>query len=148
MNDSTKSHGFKLQRNFGIAIRFEDIETDIGRFLPIKVVVLVFLGFFSGIKIDSKSKTNRLIKSSWSSMYWISNESSFSQSVFRSWYTFFGYICLTRSLKMTKWRSKFQSFGNMYRKLDSGKPWRVHGYCLRNNYDFYIVPTKHSSRCF
>ena len=42
----------------------------------------------------------------------------------------------------------FQSFGNMYRKLHSGKPWRVHGFCLRNKCDCYILSTEHSSRTF
>ena len=46
-----------------MAIRFEDIETDIGTCLPIQVVVSVFLNFSSGIQIDSKSKTARLLKS-------------------------------------------------------------------------------------
>ena len=60
MNDSTKSRGLELHRNIGLAIRFEDIETDIGTCLPIQVVVSVFLNFSSGIQIDSKSKTKVL----------------------------------------------------------------------------------------
>ena len=63
MNDSTKSRGLELQRKIGLAIRFEDIESDIGTCLPIQVVVSVFLNFSSGIQIDSKSKTARLVKS-------------------------------------------------------------------------------------
>ena len=63
--DSTKLRGLELQRNIGIAIRFEDIETDIGTCLPSQVVVSVFLSFFSGIQIDSKSKTARLLKNFW-----------------------------------------------------------------------------------
>ena len=63
MKDSTKSRGLELQRNIGLAIRFEDIETDIGTCLPIQVVVSVFLIYFSSIQIDSKSKTTRLVKS-------------------------------------------------------------------------------------
>ena len=62
MNDSTKSRELELQRNYGLAIRLEDIETDIGTCLPIQVVVSVFLNFYSGIQIDSKSKTARLVK--------------------------------------------------------------------------------------
>ena len=46
MNDSTKSRGLELKRNIGMAIRFEDIETDIGTCLPIQVVVCVFEFFF------------------------------------------------------------------------------------------------------
>ena len=46
-----------------MAIRFEDIETDIRTCLPIQIVVPVFLNFSSGIEIDSKSKTARLLKS-------------------------------------------------------------------------------------
>ena len=45
MNDSTKSRGLELQTKLGVAIRFEDIETDIGTCLPIQVVVSVFLKF-------------------------------------------------------------------------------------------------------
>ena len=63
MIDSTKSRGLELEKNFGLASRIEDIEADIGTFLPIQIVVLVFLKFSSGIQIDSKSKTSRLIKS-------------------------------------------------------------------------------------
>ena len=63
MNDSTKSRGLEMHRNIGLPIRFEDIETDIGTCLPIQVVVSVFLNFSSGIQIDSKSKTARLLKS-------------------------------------------------------------------------------------
>ena len=63
MNDSTKSRGLELQRNIGLAIRFEDIETDIGTRLPIQVVISVFLKFYSSIQIDSKSKTARSAKS-------------------------------------------------------------------------------------
>ena len=63
MNDSNKSLGLELQRNIGLAIRFEDIETDIGTCLPIHVVVSVFLNFSSGKQIDSKSRTARLAKS-------------------------------------------------------------------------------------
>ena len=110
MNDSTKLRGWELQRNIGMVIRFEDIETDMGTCLPIQVVVSLFLNFPSGIQIDSKSKTARLVKSLWSSVYWISNESSLSNSVSRIWYTFFGYICFTRSLHLTKCRSKFPVF--------------------------------------
>ena len=64
MIDSTKTRGLELHRNIGLAIRFEDIETDIRTCLPIQVVVSVFLKFSSGIQIDSKSKTARLVKSS------------------------------------------------------------------------------------
>ena len=46
-----------------MAITFEDVESDIGTCLPIQVVVLVFLNFSSGIQIDSKLKTARLLKS-------------------------------------------------------------------------------------
>ena len=46
-----------------MANRFEDIETHIGTCLPIQVVVSVFLKFYSGIQIDSKSKTATLLKS-------------------------------------------------------------------------------------
>ena len=53
MNDSTKSRGLELQKNVDSAIRFEDIETDIGKCSPIQAVVLVFLNFSSGIYIDS-----------------------------------------------------------------------------------------------
>ena len=63
MNDSTNSRGLELHRKIGLAIRFEDIETDIGIFLPIQVVVLAFLNFSSGIQIDSNSKTAILLKS-------------------------------------------------------------------------------------
>ena len=63
MNDSTESRGLELQRNIGKAIRFEDLETDIGTCLPIQVVVSVFLNFSSGIQIDSNSKTARSLKS-------------------------------------------------------------------------------------
>ena len=61
MNDSTKSRGLELQKNIGMAIRFEDIETDFGTCLPIQVIVYVFLNFPSGIQIDSKSKTARIL---------------------------------------------------------------------------------------
>ena len=63
MNDSTKLRGLELQRNFGIAFRFEDIETDIGTSLPSQVVVLVFLNFSSDMQIDSKLKIARFLKS-------------------------------------------------------------------------------------
>ena len=63
MNDSTKSRGLELHRNIGFAIRFEDIETDIGTCLPIQVVVSVLLNFSSGIQIDPKPKTARLVQS-------------------------------------------------------------------------------------
>ena len=63
MNDSTRSRGLELHRNNGSAIRSEDIETDIGTCLPFQVVVSVFLNFSSGIEIDSKSKTARLLNS-------------------------------------------------------------------------------------
>ena len=63
MNDSTILRGLELQRNIGMAIRFEDIETDIETCLPIQVVVSVFLNFSSGIQIDSKSKTAKFLKS-------------------------------------------------------------------------------------
>ena len=63
MNDSTKSRGLEFQRNIGLAIRFEDSETDIGTCLPIQVVVSVFLNFSYGIQIHSKSKPTRLVKS-------------------------------------------------------------------------------------
>ena len=108
-NDSPTSHGLQLQRHIGMAIRFEEIETDIGPCLPIEVAVL-FLNFSSGIQIGSKSKTARLSKSFWSSVFWISIESSLSKSFSRSWCTFFGYMCFTRSLHLTKWRSKFPVF--------------------------------------
>ena len=45
MNDLTKLRGLELQRKIGLAIRFDDIETDIGTCLPIQVVVSVFLIF-------------------------------------------------------------------------------------------------------
>ena len=61
MNDSTKPRGLDLQINIGMAIRFEDIETDIGTRLPIQVVVSVFLNLPSGIQINSKSKTARIV---------------------------------------------------------------------------------------
>ena len=54
MNDSTESQCIELQRNIAMAIRFEDIETDIGTCLPIQFVVSVFLIFSFGIQIDSK----------------------------------------------------------------------------------------------
>ena len=63
MNDSTKTRGLELQRNTGLAIRYENIETDIGLYLPIQVVVPVFLNFSSGMQTDSMSKTAGLIKS-------------------------------------------------------------------------------------
>ena len=63
MNDSTKSRGLELQRKIGSAIRFEDIETGMGTCLPVQVVVSEFLNFSSGIQIDSKSKTAKLVKS-------------------------------------------------------------------------------------
>ena len=63
MNDSARSRGLKLQRTIVMAIRIEDIETDVGTCLPIQVVVSVFLIFSSGIQIDPKSKTARLLKS-------------------------------------------------------------------------------------
>ena len=62
MDDSTKSRGLELQKNIGLAIRFEDIESDIGTCLAIQVIVSVFLNFSSGIQIDSKSKTARRSK--------------------------------------------------------------------------------------
>ena len=52
-----------------MVIRFEDIETDIGTCLLIQVVVSVFLNFPSGIEIDSKLKTARLVESFRSSVY-------------------------------------------------------------------------------
>ena len=58
-----------MQRSIGLAIRFDDIETDIGTCLPIQVVVSVFLKFSSGIQIDSKSKTASLVKIFRSSVY-------------------------------------------------------------------------------
>ena len=57
MNDSTKSRELEVQWIIGMTIRFEDTETDIGTCLPIQFVVSVFLKFFSGAQIDSKSKT-------------------------------------------------------------------------------------------
>ena len=63
MNDSIKLRGLELQRNFGMAIRFEDFETDIGTCLPNQVVVLLFLNFSADIHIDANSKTARLIES-------------------------------------------------------------------------------------
>ena len=110
MNDSTKSHGLWLQRNIVMAIRIEDFQTDIGTCLPIRIVILMFLNMSSGIQIDSKSKTARILKSFWSSVYWIMNESSLSKSVSWSSYAFFAYICFTRSLHLTKWRSRFPDF--------------------------------------
>ena len=110
MNVSNKSRGLELQRNIGMAINFEDIENDIGTCLPIQVVVSVFFSFSSGLQMDQKSKTAWLLKSFRSSVCWILNESKLSKSVSLSWYTFFGYICFTRSLHLTKWRSKFLVF--------------------------------------
>ena len=46
-----------------MVIKFEDIETDMRTCSPIEVVVSVFLNFSSGVQIDSKSKTTRLVKS-------------------------------------------------------------------------------------
>ena len=63
MNDSTKSRGLELQKNNGMAIKIEDIETETGTCLPIQIVVSVFLNFSPEIQIDSKSKTARFLKS-------------------------------------------------------------------------------------
>ena len=62
MNDSSKSRGLELQKIIGVVFRFEDSENDIGTCLPIQVVVLVFLNFSSAIRVDSISKTARLIE--------------------------------------------------------------------------------------
>ena len=124
MNDSTKSRGLEVRRKIGMAIRLEYIETNIGTLLPIQVVVSVFLKFSSGIQIDSKSKTARLLKRFWSSVYWKSNESSLSKSVSRSWYTLFGYICFICSLHLTKWRSKFPVFRQYVSQVGQRKAMR------------------------
>ena len=148
-NDSTKTRGLELHRNIGMAKRFEDIETDTGTCLPIQVVVSVFSSFSSGIQIDSKSKTARLLKSFSSSVYWILNKSSYSITVFLGvdTHSLYKYASLVHCI----WPSEapsFRCFGKMYRKLDSEKTWRVHGCCLRNIFDYYIGSTELFSRTF
>ena len=65
-------------------ISFEDIETDNGTCSPIKVVVSMLLRFSFDIQIYSKGKTATFLESFWSSVSWISNESSSPKNVSRS----------------------------------------------------------------
>ena len=50
-NDSTKSPGVELPKNIGCSIKLNEMDTDIGIFLPIHVVVSVFLIFSPAHKL-------------------------------------------------------------------------------------------------
>ena len=65
----------------GSTIKIDDTETEIGTRFPIKVVVCVSFSSSVGTKIDSKSKTARLLKSLLSSETGRLNPSSFSNKV-------------------------------------------------------------------
>ena len=68
----------------GSSIRFDDIETEIGKCFPFQVVVGVSFSSSVGTQIDSKLKISRLLKSLFSSQTGRLNPSSCSNKVSRS----------------------------------------------------------------
>ena len=102
IKDSTKAPWFELYKKIGCWIKLHENGTIIVTCLPTQAVVSVLPSLSCCTQIDSKLNIAMFLRNFWSMEWGILNESSLSNSVCRSWYTFFGKTCLNLYLQVVK----------------------------------------------